>query len=432
MSTYTNFFRSLLHFGTNQQKWKLTLLVSSVGLSTAGFLWHHHYHYANSYSLHLKRYSASAEYPQLTKHANLMASQLTLQMYAKLRDRITPSGYTIDDVIQVGVDNPGSQTRQYFGVSAGDEESYKMFSDLFDPLIRIRYNYGPDARQYHDIDITKLYFPFESNNTTFDINKYILSSRIRITRNLSGYTFPTFSTRAERRHVERNLNKAFQQFIKENNQFNGNYYRLSMVDEQLRNSLANDGVYLYKPQTMSWLSSGVARDWPDGRAIYVNNDKNIFAWINQKDHLRFISWSTNNAKNNLRSVITRFFQGISLLENIMKNEGISFAHDDHFGYLTTCPVNIGTGLKINIYLKLPLLTKDLRLPTIIKDLNLTMEEIMDPDIEGFKDCIDISNRDRIGKTEIEIIQHVLDGVTKLVEIERKLEAGDKLDEYLRR
>jgi protein-arginine kinase len=84
----------------------------------------------------------------------------------------------------------------------------------------------------------------------------------------------------------------------------------------------------------------------------------------------------------------------------MKNEDISFAHDDHFGYLTTCPANIGTGLKYNIFIKLPHLTKDMRLPTLIKDLNLTMEEIMDPDPEAFKDCIDISNRDRIGKTEV--------------------------------
>ena len=49
-------------------------------------------------------------------------------MYAKLRDRITSSGYTIDDAIQVGVDNPGVPSRQYFGVSAGDEESYKVKS----------------------------------------------------------------------------------------------------------------------------------------------------------------------------------------------------------------------------------------------------------------------------------------------------------------
>jgi hypothetical protein len=80
MPSYSNFFRSFLHFGTNQQRWKLAAIVSSVGLSTAGLLWHHHHHYASSYSLHLKRYSASAEYPQLAKHSNLMARQLTPQV----------------------------------------------------------------------------------------------------------------------------------------------------------------------------------------------------------------------------------------------------------------------------------------------------------------------------------------------------------------
>ena len=84
----------------------------------------------------------------------------------------------------------------------------------------------------------------------------------------------------------------------------------------------------------------------------------------------------------------------------MKKHEISFAHDDHYGYLTTCPANIGTGLKYNVYLKLPLLTSDVRLPAIVKGLNLTMTELMDPDPEAFKDCIDISNRDRIGKTEV--------------------------------
>jgi hypothetical protein len=113
-----------------------------------------------------------------------------------------------------------------------------MFSDLFDPLIRIRYNYSPDSRQYHDIDIAKLRYPFELDNT-LDINKYILSSRIRITRNLSGYTFPTFTTRAERRRAEGKLNRAFEQLIQSNNQFNGNYYRLSAIDERLQETLIN-------------------------------------------------------------------------------------------------------------------------------------------------------------------------------------------------
>ena len=176
-------------------------------------------------------------------------------MYAKLRDRITPSGYTIDDVIQVGVDNPGVPSRQYFGVSAGDEESYKvkrsfhwkdrfdvaslqMFNDLFDPLIRSKYNYGADARQYHDMEMTKLRFPFQSD-TSFDINKYVLSSRIRVARNLSGFTFPTFCTRAERRQVEGRLGKAFEQLGEKENEANGTYYRLSKIDDRLQEKLVN-------------------------------------------------------------------------------------------------------------------------------------------------------------------------------------------------
>lgn len=88
------------------------------------------------------------------------------------------------------------------------------------------------------MDITKLNFPYELDNT-FDINKYILSSRIRITRNLSGFTFPTFSTRAERRRVEGKLNKSFEQLIQNNNQFSGKYYRLSTIDERLQQTLVN-------------------------------------------------------------------------------------------------------------------------------------------------------------------------------------------------
>ena len=132
----------------------------------------------------------------------------------------------------------------------------------------------------------------------------------------------------------------------------------------------------------------------------------------------------------------------------MKQDDVSFAHDDHFGYLTTCPANIGTGLKYNVFVKLPLLSQHNQLAGIMKTLNLRMDEIMDPDVETFKDCLDISNIDRIGKTEvrekyflkkknsflslfkIEIIQHVLNGIEKLIEMERHLDSGKKLEEFI--
>ena len=54
-----------------------------------------------------KTYKAEDDFPDLSKHNNWMAKVLTPQMYAKYRDVRTPSGYTFDDAIQTGVDNPG-------------------------------------------------------------------------------------------------------------------------------------------------------------------------------------------------------------------------------------------------------------------------------------------------------------------------------------
>lgn len=58
----------------------------------------------NNFKLNFK---VEEEYPDLTKHNNHMAKVLTKDMYAKLRDKQTSSGFTLDDVIQTGVDNPG-------------------------------------------------------------------------------------------------------------------------------------------------------------------------------------------------------------------------------------------------------------------------------------------------------------------------------------
>lgn len=55
-------------------------------------------------------YSAEQEFPDLSQHNNHMAKVLTLDMYTNLRDKETPSGFTLDDVIQTGVDNPGNTT----------------------------------------------------------------------------------------------------------------------------------------------------------------------------------------------------------------------------------------------------------------------------------------------------------------------------------
>lgn len=63
--------------------------------------------FGNTHNNFKLNYTVEDEYPDLSKHNNHMAQELTKEIYGKLRDKQTPSGYTLDDVIQTGIDNPG-------------------------------------------------------------------------------------------------------------------------------------------------------------------------------------------------------------------------------------------------------------------------------------------------------------------------------------
>lgn len=63
--------------------------------------------FGNAHNELKMKFSSEEEYPDLSKHNNHMAKILTPDMYGRLRSKQTPSGFTLDDVIQTGVDNPG-------------------------------------------------------------------------------------------------------------------------------------------------------------------------------------------------------------------------------------------------------------------------------------------------------------------------------------
>lgn len=65
--------------------------------------------FGNTHNNFKLNYKVEEEYPDLSKHNNHMAKILTKELYGKMRDKQTPSGYTLDDVIQTGVDNPGKK-----------------------------------------------------------------------------------------------------------------------------------------------------------------------------------------------------------------------------------------------------------------------------------------------------------------------------------
>ncbi|NXS63293.1 KCRM kinase, partial [Brachypteracias leptosomus] len=63
--------------------------------------------FSSTHNKHKLKFSPEEEFPDLAHHNNHMAKVLTPDLYKRLRDKETPSGFTLDDVIQTGVDNPG-------------------------------------------------------------------------------------------------------------------------------------------------------------------------------------------------------------------------------------------------------------------------------------------------------------------------------------
>ena len=80
-----------------------------------------------------------------------------IENFYPLTFQSTPSGFTFDQAIQTGVDNPGHPFISTVGVVAGDEESYSVFADIFDPIIEERHN-GYKKTDVHktDLDASKI------------------------------------------------------------------------------------------------------------------------------------------------------------------------------------------------------------------------------------------------------------------------------------
>merc|ERR1711931_342189 len=177
-------------------------------------------------------YNPDEDYPDLSKHNNWMSKCLTPEIYAKLRDKVTPSGCPLDRIIQTGVDNPGHPFIMTVGCVAGDEESYEVWSDLFDPVISDRHN-GYSKTDKHKTDLNPDNLKGGDNMDP----KYVLSSRVRTGRSIRGIAMPPFCTRAERRKIESISTEVLAGL---DGEFKGKYYPLATMTEAEQDQLIAD------------------------------------------------------------------------------------------------------------------------------------------------------------------------------------------------
>merc|ERR1740117_974566 len=344
----------------------------------------------------------------------------------------TSTGVTLAMCIKTGVDNPGHPHIKTVGMTACDEESYEVFKELFDPVNSARHGgYAADAIQPTNLDTSQLL------DTDIDPEgKYVLTTRVRTGRSIKGYQLPPTISFEDRRKLEALAVKAL---LAMEGDLKGDYFPLNGsksyapkpngMTEEKEGQLRSCGNLFQEPDSTLLLASGMGRHWPDGRGVFENEGKNLFVWVGEEDHLRIVSMQgsreTPSAEGkNIKEVTARFMDACAEVQKVLKAEGADFMHNDHLGWVLTCPSNLGTGLRAGTMVKLPNVTN--LCGGNFKGLCSAMG--LQARGTGGVDSVagttwDISNADRIGKGEVELVNILIEAAAQMVKWESALEAG---------
>jgi creatine kinase/arginine kinase len=158
---------------------------------------------------------------------------------------------------------------------------------------------------------------------------------------------------------------------------------------------------------------GLNREWPEGRGIFHNDAKTFLVWVNEEDQLRIISMQQGA---DLHAVFDRLSRAAAHIETVAK-----FAHDEHLGYITSCPTNLGTALRASVHIKLPKLSKNMeKFQEIADRFYVQIRGIHGEHSESDDGTFDISNKRRLGRSEKDLVQDMYDGVKAMIEAEKAL------------
>ena len=153
-------------------------------------------------------------------------------------------------------------------------------------------------------------------------------------------------------------------------------------------------------------------DWPAGRAVFVNESKELLIWVNEEDHLRIISMQRGPS---IHQVFQRLCDAVQHIEEHAQNQ---YMHDWHLGYVTCCPTNLGTALRASVHVNLPMQLCDRpEFNDILDEYMMKARPIYQGNLSIQDGIFDISNRIRIGKSECMIIQDLINCVQQLVNLE---------------
>jgi len=221
------------------------------------------------------------------------------------------------------------------------------------------------------------------------VSNVVISTRVRLARNLKNYPFPCKLSQQGREEVIEKVRDA----VKNGNSVLANdfsYIKMSELDPRQSVSLVERR--LVSPEFVSDAA---------GRALLLSSDESLSIMLNEEDHIRL-------------QVIT---PGLSLEQaydtadklDTLLDERLEFAFDEKLGYLTQCPTNLGTGMRASVMLHLPALEKSSAISRIagnLSKLGLTMRGAHGEGTEPQGALYQLSNQVTLGISEKAAIENL--------------------------
>lgn len=227
----------------------------------------------------------------------------------------------------------------------------------------------------------------------------VVSTRIRIARNFKNYKFPQIMSIEEAEKLTQEVLNAMK------NLSSGINYKFIRI-----NSLTPVERVAYIEQHL--ISPGLVKT-PDYSSFLLRDNENVTIMINEEDHLRIqVLFPGMNFGNG--------WELINTIDNYLESS-LDYAYHDEFGYLTSCPTNVGTGLRASAMIHIPALTIVGHVDNLIRGfskIGLTVRGLYGEGTKATGDLYQISNQVTLGEEEEEIIKKLKGVIYQIIDKER--------------
>lgn len=227
------------------------------------------------------------------------------------------------------------------------------------------------------------------------INDTIVSTRLRLARNVDGFPFPHKIAEAPARQIADKVEQALAAADKFKR------YDMSDISDIEGTSLRENHL----------ISPDLLEDSPFG-SVLISADGNVSVMVNEEDHIREQVILPGLA-------LDQAYDKVNQIDDVL-SKSIKFAFDKRFGYLTSCATNLGTGMRASVMMFLPALTIENMMDSCINDvgrLNMTVRGVYGEGSKADGYLYQISNQRTLGLKEGDILDAVKGAINHIVDAE---------------